>query len=394
MRLPLFKKRITTKGIIQAILAFAFAAIAAVIILPQMDHQPWFPRQLGTYDFTQSIDFNSHTKITADLSGQEIEEWKMRRSLRTIHTRLSHADVEESHVELVPGESLTISLPEKYDEQFASALLAQGSIEFKEPIEEIDYEENPMLAFDPDNFRETDLAYSDITSAAITNVAEQFTYIELDLSGDTARDRWAAYSEKHPDGVIGLTIDGMHYQSWLIPAATTQSPNPTLVISEPEPRSLLIRSYLSDGPLLIESQLPQTEIAEPLYGDIETTRLGIILLALFAAGFMVRAFMFKEQPVQTLSAGFIIAGAIVIMKLVSLPLSIILLSGIAAAMLLLLFSPSRYHLGLLAFLAIASLPFRLAGPLDMQVLSLVFLVFGGFGVTSIFFLIFFDAYAE
>lgn len=394
MKLPLFKKKFTARAAIRTILAFAFTAIATVIILPQIDHQPWFPEKLGTYDFTPSINFNPHTKVTADLSGQEIDEWKLRKSLRTIHTRISQAKVEESLVELIPGESLIISLPGTYDNRFAYTLLAKGSIEFKEPIEEINYEENPMLAFDPKNFQKTDLLYSDISSSIITNVADQFTYIELNLSDNAARKRWAAYSEKHQDGMIGLTIDGMQYQAWLIPATTNQSTNPTLVISETEPQSLIVNSYLNDGPLLIENLHPQTEAVEPLYGDIEVTWIGSILLALFAGGMFARMLILKESLMQTLAAGFIIIGTIVIIKLVSLPLSIVLLSGVALAMLLLLLSPSRYHLGLLAFLGTASLPLRFASSTDMQILSSVLLIFAGFGITSIIFLIFFDAYAE
>lgn len=394
MKLPLFKNKFTARTIIRTILAFAFTAIATVIILPQIDHQPWFPEQLGTYDFTPSINFNPHTRITADLSGQEMQEWKLRKSLHTIHARISQAKVEEAQVDLIPGESLTINLPEKYDNQFTYSLLAKGSIEFKAPIEEIDYEENPMLAFDPNNFQKTDLQFSDISSSMITNVADQFTYIELNLSDDTARERWAAYSVEHQDGVIGLTIDGMQYQAWLIPAATNQSINPTLVISESEPQSLIVNSYLNDGPLLIDNFHSQTEAADPLHGDIEVTKLGFILLALFAGGTFARMLILKESLVQTLATGFIIIGTIVVIKLVSLPLSIILLTGVAVAMLLLLFSPSRYHIGLLTFLGLTSLPLRFTCSTDMQILSSIFLIFAGFGIISIIFLIFFDVYAE
>jgi hypothetical protein len=169
---------------------------------------------------------------------------------------------------------------------------------------------------------------------------------------------------------------------------------PTLVIAEKPPTSLLLLSYLQNDPLPAQNlQLETTEV-EPAYSQEDMYKLFALIIGIFILGFIARVIILKERFSSSIATGLIIIGSVAILKFTTVPISILMLLTISIITLLILLTKTRAHLMLFAALVLLSLLFRTTNSPNFVSLSPVILTFGLFGFVSTFFYKFINIYEE
>lgn len=392
MKLPLFKKKLTVPQIGTVIFVVICAIALAFFLIPQIDHQPWYPEQLGTYDIPLGIDFRDHTSVTMDLSGLDVTDSNFNNTLQLLNLRMTRMNVRDANVRYA-NDTINIDISSEFDNQTISALTSRGVIELKKAKDDLNTEEDPLLAFDPENYEDTQLSTSDIASAKITNENEQFTYIELKIASDK-KENWDSFAAENPTGTIGLMIDGAIYQAWLLQPDGQNLKNHTLVITELPPTSYLILSYINDGPLPVEGLTSVTAERKAPFSNQDIYKLVAVFIGMFGITLVVRIAVLKQNLVTTLATGLIIAGAVVILKLSGIPLSILLLSGITFIATAITLSSPTLQLPIFIVFFLASLVMRMSSSPVLMTLSHVFLVFGLLGTLSTLFFSLIRIYEE
>ena len=150
-RFPRFSAKITVSQVIKIILATTYTIVCAVIIIPKIDHQPWYPEEFRTYDLPAGIEFSSHQVITADITETSISSVQLNDLFNSIWHRISLSRLADADIS-IEGNVVTFELPADTTQQYINLLTVKGSVEILTPKNAEEFQENPILAYDIANY--------------------------------------------------------------------------------------------------------------------------------------------------------------------------------------------------------------------------------------------------
>lgn len=385
MRTPYIKPRISGKQIVRLLLAGLFTVVCSIIILPRIESASWYPAQIGTFNLVPGMDFTRHIEMAIDLSGQNDYPEKLE-SAETLQKRLSFFNYRQSTM-ILDNEILTISVPQDYPAETVTQIAGTGVVTFLKPKAGVDFETNALAMFDESNFEASDIQQSDILSAELTTESEGYAYIELSVSEDT-RQKWSDTS-----GTIGLSVDGIFVQGWLVPPNDT-APQPTVIVQSSGNLGARIAGYLETGPISPDIIDTPAENAENIYTADAMDMLFTVLAGTFGVGLLIRRILIAESISQTIITGLLIIGMVAAFKLTGVPLSVSIIIALIVHISVFCSVPASLHIPALIAVLVFSIFLRLSSYASAKTLGQAGTILAVSGLLGVFFYQFFNIHEE
>ncbi len=387
--IPRLPVNMSAKQLLKVVLATTYTIICAVIILPRIDHQSWYPEGFRSYDIPPGLDFSDATEVSIDIGELKLTTGQKNALISELWNRISSSTISDADISLVNNQ-LMLRFPSDTSFQTIALLLSQGSIEILSPKDPDKQAEDPLLAYDRENFNESPLKLSELKDAEYKSQAEQFAYIDISVDSQS-EEKWNTFVTEQSISSVGLSIDGQMYQAWMLPPSTTPNPSIAVPMTEQEARVL---AYL-----MLEDPLPfglTPDAIDTKGGDFAQTllQLYILLSATIAVSILLRRVLLKEKLVATVAAGMTVAGFIAILKLAALPLTLELFVAMLIISTLALSFKVKWHLQFYIFVAIAGILLTLVSQPSISSVGHFLIIAGIFGSLATFFYEFINIYEE
>jgi len=294
----------------------------ALVLIPQIDYQAWYPSSVGTHDYKPGIEFQKHKKLTIELPQEELQSNEMNSLIVAIYQRARRSDIQDLYIERTET-TLNIHVPNEYSDNYMATLISPGKIEFKKlkKPEDPEAELNPADMFNLNNYEDTGIKSNKIRSAKITNVADSYTYIELKTDADQIR-RLTKIANDPDNPTFAMMVDGDLNIAWILPPDNVNTTNPTIVImKEPQESEVLISQILND-PVPIDPLPYEISESEPLYSETILYWAVGAVLGIFALGLSFKMFVQKKSLKEISIQALLIIGLLTVLKLIPISFSL------------------------------------------------------------------------
>ncbi len=311
------------------IFLFIYFILCAIVVIPQIDYQRWYPGFLGVHDFKTGADFDDHKMIKFEMEEESSEPYT------TIYKRAKSAGINDLVIKKEENEFMIHTSSELSDEALAQ-IFSTGKINI------LSYETSQDLQIDPSmiqqpqakEYSDTGIDPSKISKTRIKEVTEYGGQIEIYADDETV-ERINEEANDFENGTV-MTIDGREYETYLIPADGEQFKRPMMMFSSTEEEISMINAHLNSGELDINPETLEIHSAQQLHSDLSGYAVIGILGAVMIIGFGYNYFLKKENRDQAAYGIILTTGIIALLK--------VLLPGLGIT---LTFSLSTIILGIL-----------------------------------------------
>lgn len=386
---PYFFVPIKISQVIKLFLAITYTLICAAIIIPRIDHEPWYPQTLRTYDLPSGIDFSSYKEVTSDLSSFKLKPSEINALLKILWKRIKASKIPDADIAL-DDNSLTLHLPPETDSEMIYHLLSGGDIKILKPNDPDSFSENPILAYDEVNYSDSGLAVSDVSRAEFKSQIEQYSYIILSINKDEQK-KWNTFASEQSSSSIGLFIDGSPNIAWMFAGSGTKGP--TLVVPTGEADARIIASLFVEDPLPFNIGVKKIENKTRNSSEM-LLQLYILLASSIAVCLLLRILLLKEKPVSTIASALTILGIFAMLKTSSIPVTPEFFITLLILSSLFLCLPTYLHLPMFTLACILGLFLTVSLHPAIVNAGHLFIIAGIFGILSSFFYEFINIYEE
>lgn len=305
--------------------------VCALVLVPQIDYQDWYPEQFGTFDYELSQDFSEHKKLTLEVDDRN----NIPKVLEILHTRYTELGVYKIKME-TEDKNIIVHLPSTLSNEIIALSIGKGDVTLNTRTEESSTDYTYEVLYDPSNYIEADVDLSKITNAKIVEDDGTYTAIEITSSEE---EKWNALSDNISSTTLGLFVDGEIYLSQIVPKSESV-PKPRLVIYSSGQNISLIVSELKNEPLtgIIDASLDDVE---PIYSSDFSTIFLIITLLSIATGLIFRLYIVKDFNRNISQTLLIIIGILTVSKIIPITWGLLELLTLSTLLIVLLITQTK-----------------------------------------------------
>jgi hypothetical protein len=369
-------------------LTFAYIIVCALILIPQIDYQNWYPDFLNTYDYNLSTTFRNHNTVIINKNESDLNTREINDLIDKIYKRSQAGDIASIYIE-ENEKNLEIHYPSNIDENIISQILSPGRVEFKK-LPPLDEEENPDAtdteeiensdqgdtdsennSNQPDTANESNPDQPDTANEAAStentdspdseptpdpnniNPFDRFVYtgikdyrikdaqiVRVSTEGtvqiefETDQEQIELIKEVTEEGATyAVFVDGSLNFANILPPNGVNILNPTLLLQMDEQRAKILISQILHEPLKTGTLSYEFEESGPIYNsDILMGILTAIIVAI-ALGLSIKALNKKESFKSIAGTALLIGGILTIFKfttiIFSLPVLLLTLTIVA-----------------------------------------------------------------
>lgn len=335
--------------VIKASLVVFYTIVAALILIPQIDYQNWYPKStIGTHDYNLGLEFADHKKITIDLKDRKYQESDITYFMKTLYERAKAANLEELIIKS-RKDKIEIHIPSKIEDISVNDLLAKGDVEIMTPIEKPEplteeEEASPLEMFLLSNYEDSGIDVAKFRSVKMTNSSSGYSYFEIKAAKEEI-EKLNDLAEEVGENNIGVVIDGNVNPAWIIASdEDTGNKYPTLAILMDEESGKYFASEIVQEPHKIDTENPDITETGPLFpSTILYVFLGIAL-AIFTFGAIYQLFI-KKSPIKEVGMTVLIGSAILVaLKLIPVAFTFPVIGSVFILLLLLFLAPHKPRL--------------------------------------------------
>lgn len=298
-----------------------YLGFCALVIIPQVDYQDWYPTLLKKHNLEYGIDFADHKKIEIKAIEGKEQEQRNNQAITTIYRRAKKAGIKDLSI-IRSDDIIEIHIPNQYSDFLIKSLLAKGNIQIMALKESDDEEQNPLAILEIQNYESTKINLSEIKRVKLTNIYNGYSYFEI-ITTSEQKDIWDEIGKKSEEGTTyGTFVDGEFNMAGILSSESTGKTNPTIAILLEEPYTSIFMDQLTNEPIELNNEEIKITESKPLQPESSKVPLFIICVSSILLASLFAILIRKDSLKSIFLKYLLILGIGTILKLLSIPITI------------------------------------------------------------------------